>query len=197
MASVLIAGAVFHEAVSVLYLNLKTTTHLEVVENKLHIDGLINNRTPKQIRSVFAGHPQIDTIVMKNVPGSIDDEANLEILSWLAKKQLTTVLTSDSMVASGGTDFFLVGDTRIVEDGAEIGVHSWGDDLSGDTATDFPVGHELHLPYIEFYMQIGFSRRQAEDFYYFTINAAPSDDIHWMTPDEIRKYGIETPVSRE
>ena len=187
---VLTAGVVFHEAVSSLYLNLRKTTHLEVIETELHIDGVINSRTPEQLRSVFAQHPEINTIVLTDVPGSIDDEANLEMLSWLAKRELTTVLTGRSVVASGGTDFFLVGDTRIVEDGAKIGVHSWTDGLTGGSATDFPVGHELHQPYIELYMQVGFSRRQAEDFYYFTINAKPADGIHWLSPEEIRKYGI-------
>ncbi len=49
------------------------------------------------------------------------------------------------------------------------------------------------LPYIEFYTRIGFSRQEAEKFYYFTINAAPADDIHWLTPAEIREYTIATP----
>ncbi len=72
----------------------------------------------------------------------------------------------------------------------KIGVHAWGG--NGDTATDYPVGHKYHLPYIEYYKAVGFSQKQAEDFYYFTINAASAEGIHWMTEEEIKKYHMVT-----
>jgi len=70
-------------------------------------------------------------------------------------------------------------------------VHSWSDGVN--EATDFPVGDVNHLPYIDYYTSVGFSQQEAEDFYYFTINAAPAADIHWMTESEISEYGILKP----
>jgi hypothetical protein len=35
------------------------------------------------------------------------------------------------------------------------------------------------------------SQQEAEDFYYFTIYAAPHNDVHWMTEDELVKYKFE------
>lgn len=67
-------------------------------------------------------------------------------------------------------------------------MHSWGGD--NVTATDFPVGHAHHLPYIEYYVAVGFTQKEAEDFYYFTINAAAFDEIHWMTEEEIDLYKV-------
>jgi hypothetical protein len=60
------------------------------------------------------------------------------------------------------------------------------------TANDFPVGHANHLPYINYYVSVGFTQQQSEDFYYFTINAAPASSIHWMTTEEIAQYNLIT-----
>jgi hypothetical protein len=32
------------------------------------------------------------------------------------------------------------------------------------------------------------TQKESEDFYYFTINAAPIKDIYWMTNEELIKY---------
>lgn len=70
-----------------------------------------------------------------------------------------------------------------------------GQDASGNTftATDFPVGHAYHLTYINYYVSVGFTQQQAEYFYYFTINAATAENVHWMTEAEITTYNIITP----
>ena len=52
------------------------------------------------------------------------------------------------------------------------------------------MGHANHLPYIAAYVSIGFTQEKAEDLYYFIINAAPADAIHWMTDAEIESYSI-------
>ena len=150
----------------------------------------IGDRTPKQLRQAFARAPGIETILLNWVPGSLDDEANLEMAAWVAERGITTRVNRYSMIASGGTDFFLSGRERIVEDGALIGVHSGG--TFDEPATDHPPGDIYHLPYIGYYQRIGFTRQQAEDFYYFTLNAAPEDDMHYMTHEEIAKYNITT-----
>ncbi len=97
-------------------------------------------------------------------------------------------------MASGGTDFFLAGIKRSVASNTKIGVHSWAgeDDGKEFTATDFPKGHQYHLPYIAYYVSVGFTQQEAEDFYYFTIEAAPADNIHWMSATEIEQYKMLT-----
>jgi hypothetical protein len=70
---------------------------------------------------------------------------------------------------------------------------SWAGEESGGkkiSATDFPKGHKNHLPYIRYYTNVGFTQEQAETFYYFTINAASAESMHWMTKEEIKKYHI-------
>lgn len=174
----------------IIYLNSVEITELKVSNNTLYINNEINVKTPDQIRTVFAQNPQIDTIYLEDVPGSVDDDANLEIATWIANKNLTMKIGKDSYIASGGTDFFLAGKTRIIENGAQVGVHSWGGFTT--TAKDYPVGHEYHMPYIDYYQKIGWSLEDSEKFYYFTINAAPAHDIYIMTNQELIDYKLTT-----
>ncbi len=172
-------------------LNSEELTIFSIYDNTLIMNEEINSKTPRQLREIFAKYPNIDTIFMGVVPGSLDDDANLEAAIMVAEQGVTTVLGRYSFIASGGTDFFLAGQERIIEKGAQVGVHSWGD--GGDiTATDFPRGHEYHQPYIDYYQQVGWSKRQAEAFYYYTIESAPVDNLHIMEEHELHRYNITT-----
>lgn len=173
-------------------LNSKEMTELKVQNNTLYMNNLINSKTPNQIKNIFKLNPQIDTIIMQNVPGSVDDEANLEIATWLSKKNLTTILTKNSQIASGGTDFFLLGKTRIIYNGAEIGVHSWGSEPGEKKATEYEKTSDVHKPYLEYYKKIGWDKKQSEKFYFFTLQAAPAEDIYIMTNQEILNYNMTT-----
>ncbi|KAA0452457.1 MAG: alpha/beta hydrolase [Candidatus Thioglobus sp.] len=176
--------------VEVVYLNSREITSFQVEGNTLIMSNLINSKTPNQLKRIFVKNPNINTIIMGEVEGSVDDEANLQAAKFIAKKALTTKLLKNSMVASGGTDFFLAGKKRIIENGAQVGVHSWSDGFNN--ATYFPKGHEFHQPYIDYYQAIGWSKADAEKFYYYTINAASSDEIHTMSNKELKEYKIVT-----
>ena len=194
MSVILVAGFLYVAGpiLEIIWLNMTTQTHLRVENNTLFMSGLINSKTPQQLIDVFEQHPNIAIVVMEEVDGSADDTANLKAATWISKKDLTFILYPDSLIASGGTDFFLAGKDRMVAPGAKVGVHSW---QAGDiTATDVPAGDILHQPYIDYYIAIGWTQEQAEKFYYFTINAAPADDIFWMTPEQIQEYDISTMV---
>jgi len=176
-----------------IYKNNVYTTEFRVDGNKLHMSGLINSYTPEQLKDIFGAHPQIDTIVLGQMPGSIDDEANLAGAAWVAARGVNTYLPQQGSIASGATDFFLVGKRRVVEEGAEVGVHSWAD-VTGVTARDLPRDDPAHERYIGFYEGIGWTRAQAEAFYFFTIEKAPAEDIYLMTPQEMLATGLATEV---
>lgn len=91
-----------------IYKNNVYTTEFRVDGNKLHMSGLINSYTPEQLKDIFGAHPQIDTIVLGQMPGSIDDEANLAGAAWVAARGVKTYLPQEGSIASGATDFFLV-----------------------------------------------------------------------------------------
>ena len=45
-------------------------------------------------------------------------------LGW-RRAGVNTYLPQEGSIASGATDFFLVGKRRVVEEGEEVGMHSW------------------------------------------------------------------------
>ncbi len=149
-------------------------------DNKtVEMDGDIRTKTLKDFNELQETYPNIKTITIKNCGGSLDDTANLKMSLKVHQSGINIHLMDNAEIASGGVDFFLAGVKRTRGKNTKIGVHAWGGD--GDSATDYPKGHANHLPYIKYYVSIGFTQKQAEDFYYFTIYAAPANGIHWMT----------------
>jgi hypothetical protein len=157
------------------------------------MNGEINSQTLVNFNDLVSAYPNVNRINITNCEGSSDDETNLKVSLLVHRRNISTHLENNGLIASGGVDFFLAGITRTRGSNTQIGVHSWGgEDDNGNTvtATDFPVGHQYHLPYIEYYKSVGFSQADAEAFYYFTINAAAAEDIHWMTDAEVTQYKV-------
>ena len=130
--AVLVAGVsglywAFPTLFFVIYHNNIYTTEFRVEDNKLHMPGLINSYTQEQLKDIFGEHPEIDTIVLGQMPGSIDDGANLEEAAWVAARGVNTYLPREGSIASGAPNFFLVGKSRVVEEGAVVSVHSWAE----------------------------------------------------------------------
>ena len=97
---------------------------------------------------------------------------------------INTRVPSDGEIASGAVDFFIAGVRRDVMEGGMVGVHSWSDgEMEGSEVPESDAEHEL---YLAFYSEMGIS----SDFYWFTLDAAPSDGLHYMTQDELQLYGL-------
>ncbi|MCO4745578.1 MAG: alpha/beta hydrolase [Proteobacteria bacterium] len=150
------------------------------------VSGYITAKSPGRFARLVDDNPQLRTLVMPFVPGSANDEANIPLALSVHNLGLDTCVPSTGLIASGGVDLFLAGNQRTAPEGARVGVHSWatgGGVEGGDLAKDHP-DHDLFLDYYE---AIGVDA----SFYWFTLQAAPSDDIHWMTRDEVRTHRIE------
>jgi len=152
--------------------------------------GYIKSNTPTIVQNLISNNPAVTTIVLLDSGGSEDDEANLEASQLIHNAGYKMYIPSNGLIASGAVDMFLVGVIRVVDIGAQVGVHSWSD--GSNNATNFPIGHAYHLPYINYYISMGYSQQVAEDFYYFTINAAAASSIYWMTESEKDLYNIRT-----
>lgn len=154
----------------------------------LVMNGASVTNTPYHFDNIIKDNPNAKLLIMKDCPGSDDDEANLLASRKIRQAGLNIHVTATSELASGAVDMFFAGVKRTMEPGAKFGVHSWTD--GKNDATDFPRGDTQHQPYIDYFKEMGLSQQQAEDFYYFTIYAASPNDIHWMTQAEIDKYGL-------
>ena len=120
------------------------------------------------------------------MPGSLDDDTMIPLSYRVRELGLNTHLTSTSDIASGGVDFFLAGVERTMAEGAQVGVHSWSDGIrdAADYWRDAPE-HAANATYIR-------DMLGDDAFYWFTIYAAPANDIYQMAPAEIVQYGMLT-----
>ncbi len=158
----------------------------QLKKDTLYMKGVIYSNTLVDIKEILDKNPEVTTLVMEEVAGSIDDEVNLVASQEIRKRNINTYLPKDGTVASGGTDMFLAGKERAVHSTAKLGVHSWS---GGDkVALDYPREDEAHKKYLDYYIDM----QIPTDFYWYTLEAAPADDIHWMTVDEIKKYHVTT-----
>ncbi len=149
------------------------------------MSGIISTSTPDTVRTLLTDHPHITTIVMTDVPGSADDVANLEAARIIRQAGIATHANADSVLASGGVDFYLAGAIRTYDEGAQFGVHSWGGPVNG---SDVPRDDPQHQLYLDYYAEMGIDA----EFYWFTLDAAPARSIHWMTAAELAKYRFAT-----
>ena len=154
------------------------------------MNGTIKTRSVKDWDKFISQHTGVSHLVMRNCPGSSDDEANLALARKVRMQGLHIHLPEEAEIASGAVDFYLAGLDRTRASGSKIGVHSWSDGRK--EATDFLRGDEVHQPYIRYYVEMGLTQKEAEEFYFFTIDAAPANDIYWMTTEEINRFGLVT-----
>ncbi len=178
------SGCVWLEVVR---LNRMDLTEFRVEGSRLYMAREINSRTLDQFLQVMESAPQVKTLVMTVVPGSVDDEVNLQLGLEVRRRGLATYLVSGGLIASGGVDLYLAGGERTMEPGAFVGVHSWAAGF-GKTGASVEKDHPNHQLYLRYYDEIGISA----DFYWFTLEAAPADGMHWMSLEELERYRVIT-----
>lgn len=163
------------------------TAQFQVDGDRAIMTGVINYNMSDKVKTLMEKNPQVKTIVMESVPGSINDVENLKASRLIREYGLNTYVPEGGMVASGGTDFFCAGVERGAHESAVVGVHSWAGE-GVDNAAELPKDHPEHQKYLDYYREMGIP----EDFYWFTIEAAPAESMHSMSPEELQKYGLIT-----
>jgi len=159
--------------------------------DKVIVTGTIDHTSLSAFEEVIAQNPGARTLVLQNIEGSVDDDANVIFGRVVRAEGFDTVVPSNGLVASGGTDLFLAGNRRTLQPGACVGVHSWAG--GGFTAAELPEDHPEHDRYLDYFRDIGVD----EDFYWFTLDAASAENMHWMTAGEANRFDMTTqPVQR-
>lgn len=161
-----------------------------VDETTIRLNGVINSNTESAFDEVLRQNPQTELLIFGDAPGSEDDEVNLRVGRKLFQRGLKVHVENNGSIASGAVDLYLAGSERTLGANSKVGVHSWSDGTN--EATAFPRDSPEHQLFIDYYKAIGFSQTRAEDFYYFTINAASADNIHWMTIAELEAHQVNT-----
>ncbi len=165
-------------------------SHIKIKGNEAYLSGELGIITYSQIKNLIKNNSKVKTIVMTHIPGSVNDAVNVHTGRLLHENGFTTKVLSDSDIASGGVDLFCAGKRRIVEKGAKIGVHSWCC-VNGLTAIEIPKEHPSHQYQLE-YFTMALGSKKGPDFYFYTLESATFDAIHYMSDEEIIKWNIAT-----
>lgn len=164
-------------------------SEIKVKNNKAYLSGTLGTITYNQVIDLMKNHPEVKTIVETTVEGSINDEVNMKTGHMLRDNNFNTEVMEKGYIASGGVDLFISGVNRTIGKGAKVGVHSWGGEE--ETGADFPRNHEAHNQQKEYHRKM-LGDEFGIEFYFYTLEAAPAEEIHFMTVEEIKKWGLET-----
>ena len=90
----------------------------KVRSDTAYVNGLLGKKAHHRLQKLIKKNPDITTLTLLDVPGSIDDEYNIKSCYFISEKNINTHLVAKSIIASGGVDFFLSGQQRSVQKGA-------------------------------------------------------------------------------
>lgn len=155
------------------------------------LDGVINSNSYIQFNQMIIQHPGIEVIYFDQAPGSLDDDVTALIGRRIHNRNIDTHILDNGIIASGAVDLFLAGNNRTRGFNTSVGVNSW-EDSNGNQGSDFVESSSVHDFYINYYLSIGLGGQLANDFYFFSINAADSNDLYFLSESEIQFYQIFT-----
>lgn len=171
---------------SMLLLSNEKAAEFRVEGQQAYVNGILGKTAHMRFKLFIEENPDVKTLILEHVPGSINDEYNVQTCELLHNEGINTKAMSYSEIASGGVDLLISGNERVIESGAKIGVHSWA---SGDKeGIDYPSDSPEHQLFYDLFERIGMDT----SFYWFTLRAAPADSMHWMTEEEIDFYQLRT-----
>ena len=161
-----------------------TRFNLVVEDTIAYAYGGTDHHSFADVRRQLDENPQIETIVLRNVPGTTHLGENTRIAQMIRARGINTHLESTSFIASGGVDLFLAGQERTMECGARIGVHSWQDSEGESPRT---LGHD---PLEERMERFHASLDVDPDFYAFARDAAPHSALYFLNRDDLERFDL-------
>jgi len=157
----------------------------EVEGTRAYGFGFTDARSVGVVNDLLRDHPDVDTLVLMNMPGTRDLVQNDRLARRIRRAGLNTALAEDSFIASGAVSLFIAGVERTAECGARIGVHAW-------SSVGVDAQNTLWDNYADFKRDYLSDMGVSPDFYDFTRAAAPAEGLHIMSPDEINRWGLVT-----
>ncbi|MCW8346934.1 hypothetical protein MD535_13090 [Vibrio sp. ZSDZ65] len=167
------------------------TSQFKFDANEALLTGELGTKTYLQLKDIVQNHQQVDTIVIKAVRGSLNDDINLHTGNLLRNAGLNTTIPENGFAYSGGVDLFSAGVIRTIEPGARVGVHSWCCSDDGKTASELKTSDPAHHDQLTYFSKM-LGKETGPKFYFYTLSAAPFDGIHTMSQSELKQYGLLT-----
>ncbi len=155
------------------------------------LDGVIDSNSYFQFTRMLSQHTNIRTIFFDQALGSLNDDVTFQIGRLIDSRGIDTHLLSNGTIASGAVDIFLAGRNRTRGFNTLVGVNSWSDSF-GNEGANYPSNSIVHDFYLNYYTSIGYSSQFANDFYFFSIDAASSNQLYYLNEGDIQFYRIFT-----
>lgn len=145
-----------------------------------------DENSPAAFSAMLQAYPAIRTLEMIEVPGTLDDRANLKLGRMIRAANIATHVPSGGSVRSGGVELFLAGSRHEADEGSEFAVHSWADE-DGRSPGDYGADAPENQAYIDYYTEMGMSREEARTFYAMT-NSVPFEQALWLGRADMAKW---------
>lgn len=153
------------------------------------LQGTMAGQATCKLRALARVNPAVTTLVLVEIPGTVDLLDTQAATRFVRRQGWNTVVPATGLIASGGVMLFLGGVERQVSPGGQVGVHAWSQRGQGrlySSPDDIPANAER--AYRDIYRDLGID----PTFYDFQVQAAPAEDIHWMSRSELQRWGLLT-----
>lgn len=165
------------------------TSTFELDGTKAIVRGELGAATFEQVRYLLDAHPEVDTIVLADVPGSVNDEVNVETGRLIRAAGLATHVPADGAIYSGGVDLFVAGAERTAAAGATVGVHAWCCGPAGRSAEQLTQSSPEHRSQLDYFSEM-LGPELGPAFYFFTLQSASFDEMATMSRAEMEFFGL-------
>ncbi len=167
------------------------TSTFEIDDTNAIVRGDLGAKTFEQVEYLVENHPEVDTLVLQDISGSVNDEVNVQTGRLVREAGLNTFVPANGEIFSGGVDLFAAGLQRTIESGATLGVHAWCCGPEGESAHELAQDDPAHDDQLAYFTEM-LGADLGPEFYFFTLAAAPFDGVHPMTADELTQYLLTT-----
>lgn len=160
---------------------------IEVEGNRAYLSGVLESDFTERLSVFLKKNPNITDLVLVDIPGALNQQATMEGARLIRRLGINTHIAPTGFVLSGGVDLFLGGVKRSIGAGAGVGIHAWTDGTK-IKAAHVGITDPVHAVYVNFYLSMGVPER----FYWFSLDAAPSDRVYFLSPEEVYDYQLVT-----
>ena len=150
--------------------------------------GSVGSTFSTAIRLLNLYFPDVRVLGLSTIIGGVDMYSMAEAMERIREYGYGTWASADSEVLSAGVDIFMAGKFRYAEPGARMGVHDFIHLDRSDYMDNNPVVTLME----NMYQKMGIS----PEFFDF-MRSIPSDNIHFLSAEELEKYQIVNSSSME
>jgi len=172
--------------------------------DRIIVRGTLGPTTSERLQAALDENPDARTLVMTNVPGTVDAAQSDQVARTIRRANLGTCVPDNGFIASGAVEFFLGGSVRqIAPSNQGVVVHGWITEQCLPTGmcpetpdaegcirgAELPMDDPMHEPFLDVYRDLG----QPTEFYFWIFEQATSFcQPHFMTLADLEMFSFET-----